>query len=87
MGKKLKERQYKQGDLVRVHRNKEWPHSLKSGRVMVVVQMGGWAGCVPGMVLLEGRLGRDGRQSVYLSQVKPAKQATRKQNEYASRRG
>lgn len=78
---------YKPGDLVRVSRviRDGVIHCLPFGVVATVVQHGGWSGNLTGRMLVDAPDGT--RQSVALSQIKPAKQATKKRAAYAARRG
>lgn len=84
--------QYKVGDLVRVHAHRvdEHPHGIPSGAVCEVVALWGWGGKDPARLLVrlpswEG--GAHLEQSVRLTSIKPAKQAMRKRDQYANRRG
>jgi hypothetical protein len=72
----------KVGDLVRVGRQPAC-HSMPFGAVCSVVQLGGWMGDVPRFVLVETG---DRKQSVYISQVTAAQQATKKREQYQNRR-
>ena len=76
---------YDIGDLVRVSREVcEARHHLPSGVVATVRGWGGWTGLAPGRVLVETPYGDV--QSVSTKQLKLAKQAMRKRDEYAARR-
>jgi len=80
--------QLKVGDLVRVlgrcDKRGGTYHSFKNGQVVEVEVLSGWNG-VAGYIRC---ISLDGyTQSLALHQVKPAKQAMRKRDEYANRRG